>query len=72
MDKGYTNGPTADNMKVNTLTTRKKGTEFTNIPTVAVIKDNGRMVNNMERVLSSALKEYQGKENGNKGNDFIG
>ena len=71
-DKGYTNGLTVDNMKVNTLMTRKKATEFTNIPMAAVTKDNGSMVNNTVRALSSALKEYLGKENGNKESDFIG
>ena len=52
MDKVCTNGLTADNMKVNTLTTRKRAMEFTNIPMAAVIKDNGNTANNTERVLS--------------------
>ena len=52
MDKVCTSGLTEDNMKVNTLTTRKRAMEFTNIPMVAVIKDNGNMANNTERVLS--------------------
>ena len=71
-DKVYTSGLMEDNMKVNTLMTRKRATEFTNIPMVAVIKDSGSMVSNTARVLSSVLKEYLGKENGNKESDFIG
>ena len=71
-DKVYTNGLTVGNMKVNTLMIRKRDTEFTNTRMVAVIKDSGNMESNMAKVLLSVLKEYLGKENGNKESDSIG
>lgn len=61
-----------DNMKDSMLMIKKKDSEFTNIQTVVVIKDNGLMVNSMEKEPSLVQKEYLEKANGKMEKGFIG
>ena len=58
--------------KVNLNRTKSADQENIHGLMASSMKAGGKMESNMVKVLSSVLKEYLGKENGNKESDSIG
>jgi hypothetical protein len=65
-------GQTAGDMKVTTLTTRRKATESSTGQTAESTRVGGRMESNMELALTQALLVRQSKVNGPMERDFNG
>ena len=72
MDKGFISGLTEENTKEAIQMIKKKDMVSIPIRIEDATKDNGRMVNSMEKGCLLVLKAYLEKANGRMARDYIG